>query len=381
MAHAAVKKWFNSGKYAQVNGSRVRPIGHPALKGELLSIQKGQAAATCLRADDGSEWILKKFHQGRALDKSYLVSVTSLLPQKDGFVAGTKRQVLSSDKLTRKPRCYYNAELARYLNDAILMPRVPGIDWACLADDVRDGEVQLSKQERATMCRQLTELVVALEDKGCSHRDFSAGNVFIDMSSLKVYLIDFDSFYHESLSMPKATTCGTVGYAPPFAWRSDVLDARCTWRPCADRYALALLVVEFCIIDRGAPITADGGIFNQDELRRRSGPGLDSARKALAANWPHLSSLFEAAIKSRDFECCPSPEDWGAALGGPIPKAPDLAQLEAIPVDYFRLVLRDAGRTANPLWRAPKLCEIPEFKVKISGDISDGVTLPPDPWR
>lgn len=381
MAHATVEKWFGSGKYAQVNGSRVRPIPHPVLKEEPLSIQKGQASAICLIADDGSKWILKKFHQGRSLDRSYLVSVTSLLPRKDGFIAGTQRQILSSDKLTRTRRCYYAADLATFLDNAILMPQIAGIDWAGLADEVRQGQVQLSKPHRVALCRDLIELVAALEDSECSHRDFSSGNVFIDIASWKIYLIDFDSLYHPSLAMPKATTCGTVGYAPPFAWRGDVLDARRTWCPHADRYALGLLVAEFCVLDKGSPITAEGGMFDQDEIRQRSGPSLDSARKALTAHWPNLSGLFEATINSEHFGSCPSPQDWQRALDSTFPRPPSLTQLESIPAGYFQQILSSINRPAVALWGPPDLSEIPEFKVETRNSFSNVIILPSNPWN
>ena len=103
MAYDPVEKWFKSRKYAQVNGSRVRPIEHPLLKEVPLSIQKGQAESTCLISEDASKWILKKFHKGKGLDRSYLVSVSSLLPRNEAFLAGTDRQILSSEKLTKVP--------------------------------------------------------------------------------------------------------------------------------------------------------------------------------------------------------------------------------------------------------------------------------------
>lgn len=381
MAHASIDKWFGSGKYAKLNGSRVRPIPHPVLDEEPLPIQKGQAVAICLIADDGGRLVLKKFHQGRSLDRSYLVSVTSLLPCKDGFVAGTQRQILSSDKLGRTRGCYYAADLAAFLDATILMPLVTGTDWAGLADEIRQGQVKLSKPHRVALCRNLVELVVSLEDVGCAHRDFSNGNVFIDITSCRIYLIDFDSLYHPSLPMPKATTCGTVGYVPPFAWRGDTLDACRTWCPHADRYALGLLIAEFCILDKGSPITADGGMFDQNELCRRRGPGLDSARKALLAYWPNLSDLFEATIGSRDFESCPSPQDWQHVLDSTFPKPPSLDQLGGIPAGYFERISMSSNRPAIPLLLPPDLSEIPRFKVEPRKGVSNAVTLPSNPWN
>jgi len=194
-------------------------------------------------------------------------------------------------------------------------------------------------------------------------------------------LIDFDSFYHPSLKMPKATTCGTVGYAPPFAWRTNVLDPKRTWCPHADRYTLTILIAEFLTLDRGWPLTAEGGMFDQDELRARSGPGLDTAKKVLNTQWPRVASLFVATINSKDFEFCPSPRDWRRILGSTFPKPPSLSQLENIPVGHFKKILRSTNRAAAPLWPPPNLSEIPKFKVESRRNVSNVVVLPLGPWN
>jgi len=377
----AATAWFESGKYAQINGTRVRPVEHPVLKDELLSIQKGQAESICLVREDGSKRTLKKFHQGKALDRGYLVSVSTLLPKVDGFVAGTQRQVLSSDTLTKTTKCYYAKDLAAFFQDTVLMPHVKGTDWSGLADELREGHIQLTKNQRIGLCRTLTELIAKLENNNCSHRDISSGNAHIDTTTWKIYLIDFDSFYHPSLSMPKATTCGTAGYTPPFARQAGVLDARRTWCLHADRwYALGILIAEFCILDRGSPLTSEGGMFNQDELRVRSGSGLDAARKTLHAQWPAVVSMFDATIKSRDFESCPSPQNWQKVFDGAFVEPPSLAHLESIPADYFQKIL-SMRRPAIPVWSPPYLSEIPEFKPKKPKAISKVVVLPPGPWN
>jgi serine/threonine protein kinase len=380
MAHTALEKWFRSGKYAQVNGSRVRPVPHPVMQEEPLTIQKGQAVAICLICDDGSKWILKKFHPGKNLDRCYLESVTALLPRLDGFIAGTQRQILSSGKVTRVHQCYYANDLVIFIDDSMLMPQVGGDPWSGLADEIREGQIQLSKVERIALCHHLVELIAALEDSNCSHRDISSGNIFIDIATGKIYFIDFDSLFHPSLAMPKSTTCGTIGYAPPFAWRGDVMEAKRTWCPHADRYALGILVTEFCILDKGSPMTSDGGMFDQDELRSRSGPGLNSAMRALITNWPNLSSLFEATINSRDFESCPGPRDWKQAIDRIFPKPPSLADIEGIPAGYFEKILKNASRPAI-IFRPPALSEIPEFKVELRNYCSNVLTLPPNPWN
>jgi serine/threonine protein kinase len=364
MAYEAVERWFRSRRYAQVNGACVRPVQHPLLKDIPLSIQKGQAESICLLGQDGGKWILKKFHKGRGLDRPYLMAVSSLLPELEEFKAGTQRQILSSQTLTRARLCYYSSDLAAFLDDTILMPQVIGIDWSELADEIRQGCVQLSRTRRIQLCRNLIDMVAALERNHCCHRDLSSGNVFIDVTTWKTYLIDFDSFFHVSLAMPRATTSGTMGYVPPFAWRIGVLDPKQTWCLYADRYALSILIVEFLILDTSSPLTAEGGMFKQDELSACSGPGLDAARRALMSQWPSVADLFDAAIHSPDCQSCPSPHDWQQALCGSLARAPKLQEVEYIPSDYFKVALSMATSSGR-CWRPPALSEIPEFGLEL----------------
>jgi serine/threonine protein kinase len=381
MATTEIERWFKSRKYAQVNGCRIRPLPHPMFGQEPLIIQKGQAQAISMAGNDGSKWMLKKFHPSKTIERSYLMSVPALLPRIDGFIAGTRRQLLTPEKLVRAPQCYYAADLADFLNDTILMPRIEGIAWSALADDVRDGQVFLSKVQRIALCRKLIELLLALEGNNCCHRDFSSGNVFIDLTSLTIYLIDFDSLYHPGLTMPKTTTCGTIGYSPPFAWQAGVLDPRRTWCPHADRYSAAIMIAEFCILDKGAPLTADGGMFDQNGLCRRAGPGLETARNVLITYWPNVAELFEATINSKDFESCPSPKDWLDAIDKNPQKSLHLAQIEDVPDGYFDEFLKRAKRHSALIQPAPKLSEIPEFKIGTLLCSSNATTLPPNPWN
>ena len=248
MPAEVIKNWFRSSKYAQMNGTRLRPIEHPMMKGTPLSVAKGQAEAYCMASDNNQRWILKKFHEGKSLDRRYLSSVNSVLPKNEAFIVGSSRKILSFMDLRKSAGCYYARDLADWLNATILMPAAAGGDWAALADDIRSGEVQLKRAQRIELARNLAGVVSALEAHGCSHRDLSSGNVFIVITTRQIYLIDFDSLYHPSLSMPGATTCGTDGYAAPYAWDGDKLIPGRTWCRCADRYALAILIVEFLML-------------------------------------------------------------------------------------------------------------------------------------
>jgi len=128
-------------------------------------------------------------------------------------------------------------------------------------------------------------------------------------------------------------------------------------------------------------------MFDQDELRRGSGTGLDRARKVLNKEWSNVTDLFEMTINSGDFKSCPSPRDWQQVFDG-IPgvfaKPPKLGQLENIPADYFQKIL-SKNLSPAPLWPPPSLSDIPEFHLELplelSKVVSNVVTSPPNPWN
>lgn len=310
MPAEAMDAWLRSGRMARVHGTLFRPLEHHKLKGVPLSIQRGQAEAFFLGEETGTRQILKKFHRGHLFDRTYLEGVTSVLPSEVGFAAGTQRHVLQPSALSRKWGCYYSGMLANWLDGTVLMPVIPGQDWASVADDLRSGALQLGPTQRLTLCRNLCALIGQLETALCSHRDLSSGNVFVEPETGSVSLIDFDSLYHPQLSMPAGTTGGTVGYTAPFVWNNGTLDARASWCLHADRFALGLLVLEFLVLDESCPLTSDGGMFDQDELYARSGPGLQDIARKLNAQFPEAIPMFEASLASMSFDDCPWPEDW-----------------------------------------------------------------------
>lgn len=379
MSHEVVDKWLKSHKFAQVNGKRLRPLEHTLLKGTPLSVQKGQAEAYWVSDENGQNWILKKFNNGKGLEPTYLNAIPSLLPKDNAFKAGTQRQVLSACTLNRNTGCYYTAALANWLDGTVLMPKIPGCDWSATADDIREGKLKLQKGHRIQLALNLANLILVLEKYNCCHRDISSGNVFIIMPSGEIYLIDFDSMYHPNLAMPKATTCGSVGYTSPYAWLSNNLDAKRTWCLYADRYALAIIIVEFLTLDKDSPLTADGGMFEQEELRKRGGKGIDDIKKVLSKEWAQVLPLFDVVINSRNFASCPSPQDWQKVLDN-TPEArikpPRIDELESIRSDYFGAILGKL-RPAAPLYPTPNLSD----SLNLSPTVTRPVSLPPDPWN
>ena len=181
--------------------------------------------------------------------------------------------------------------------------------------------------------------------------------------------------------MPPVTTCGTAGYTPPYAWRDGRLDADATWCERADRYALALLNVEFLILGRGAPLAAEGGIFAQEDLNARGGKSVEFARRLLSQHFPNVVQLFDKAIASKGFDGCPSPADWLRFCGAsPYSTPPSLKDVHYAAPAYFIQLLKKRRKPA-PLWPAPRLSEVPKAIVELPAVREPIVDLPPDPWK
>lgn len=305
-----LNNWLKSGKPAALDGQLLRPLQHPKMPGMPLVVQRGQANALFCRAENNTPWIIKKFLPGRGPDATYLGAVAALLPAHPGFAAGKGRRILQARDLQKAHGAYFTKELQEWIGGTVLMPRIAGTDWAGLADDVRSGDLQLEVNQRISLVRNLSALAKLLEDHRCAHRDFSCTNVFIVLQTGSVCLIDFDTLYHPSLIMPRKSPSGTPGYIAPFVWRNGLQSVDATWHPHADRFALALLNVEFLVLDRGTPLHGDGGMFPQAEIRTRQGRHLAMAMQRLRAMCPGALPLFEAAISSRSYDDCPAPEDW-----------------------------------------------------------------------
>jgi serine/threonine protein kinase len=270
-----------------------------------LSASRGQAEAFYLSDTSGSKWILKKFHKGRELDFSYLSKIGTLVPKIKGTEAATTRRVLRPTSLTdlAGASASNKRDLAAWLDSTVLMQQIPGCAWCELADDLRFGRQSLQRGQRLRFAASLCNIVRALVLARCSHRDLSSGNVFVDLADESVYLIDWDTLFHPSLPMPSNTMAGTPGYIAPFIPRQgQVWDGRASWCGSADEFALAVLIVEFLAAGPGLPSTGDGGLFEQSELERRAGAGIDKILSTIDGEFPTAKKLFLRALQADKFE-------------------------------------------------------------------------------
>ena len=312
MPSEIVDKWFNSKKPAQIDNTRLILRESPIVKGKPLSVQQGQAEVFFAKSSNSSKYILKIFHNGKNPNTAYLNKATSILPSHRALHCGTERKILTKNSIRKEPGVYYSNELANYFDGNILMPFISGLDWASVIDQIRNGKRILPKENRLKLCKSLSGVIKLLEDHQISHRDLSVGNVFINPNTVEISLIDFDSMYHPSLSMPKYSAIGTEGYTAPFV---DANKATLTHSPLADRFALTMLCVEFLILDSSSPFSHEGGIFKQDEINRRSGKTISYAQDKLKKHYPAMLKLFMRALSSNSFNECPTPSEW--LLGKP----------------------------------------------------------------
>jgi serine/threonine protein kinase len=302
------ERWLKSGKYACIEGIKVRPKESQLLRGCPVVVARGQAAAYFLSDDKNGQWILKKFLPGRNPDIRYIEAIQAIIPRTAGFESGHQRRILHHGSLSRSG--YYSSEFLSWIYYTVLMPRIPGWDWAYLADQIRDGVVNLTREQRLLICKNLSEKAALLEKNEIAHRDLSATNVFIDAKSWQVHLIDWDSIYHSQLSMPPNTTYGTSGYVAPYVRLNRVEDPKVTWRALSDRFSLAILNTEFLLVKKDSPLTGDGGMFDQQEIYRADGPGIRKILREARNQFPDAARMLERALAARSCDECPSPDEW-----------------------------------------------------------------------
>lgn len=228
-------------------------------------------------------------------------------------------------------------------------------------------------------CLALARLVESLERAGCTHRDISGGNLFIDPATDGVSLIDFDSLFHRDLAMPARTTCGTAGYIPAFMGAVDAGDPRGTWCVGGDRFAVSILSVEFLLMKPASPEQEDGSLFPQSELSARSGSAVQDARRELMSEWPNAVKLFDRALAATSSLDCPGPEEWRQlclAWNRPpvsLPSMPTWASIR-------RIFARKADDVTNPT-AALNLSEMPVPKLQKPVRPVTVVPLPANPWK
>jgi len=309
-------RWLASNSTARLSGLDLRPMPHRVFPGLAYRVTKGQGTVFFLEQyTHRNVWLLKKFAASRRPSDAYLESVTDYLPGGAAFFTCSQRRILRAGHMDRTRSDFRDERLALYLEGTILMPKAPGMSWSSVADDLRNGEVTMTLLQRLQIALNLVTYVEALEEANCSHRDFSGFNIHLTRNG-RLYVIDWDSLCHPELPFQPNTTSGTMGYMPPFLRDpSGSWDAARSWRPHADRFAMAILITEFLLIGPHTPAPhEDGSLFSQSQLNDSDNSLVRDQVQRLRRLSKGVANLFERALGVASFDVCPSPEQWRSAL-------------------------------------------------------------------
>lgn len=303
-----IRAWLVSGQCAFLNKIALVPRSEGTESASPMVIKSDEGFAYFLVDSNGQGWILKKFLPGQAPEWAYAGAIQSLVPKIPGFESGFLRTTLR--RLSVSPAGFYDSEFRKWLEGTILMPQVMAQTWADLAGAIRSHKIELGDPDRVFLCSRFSEMIAALESGGLAHRDLSSRNILINVSTRNIHLVDWDSLYHATLRAQSETNCGTNGYIAPFVRVNGEEDVHLSWQEKSDRFALAVLNCEFLAMAPGSVSVEEGGLLQQSDIDRRSGPTLFELRKKLESRFPAAMHLLNQAINASAFEECPSPSDW-----------------------------------------------------------------------
>lgn len=330
-----MQAWLRVGRPATLDGVTLMPRRAESMSAAPLVTTGAQGSAYYLVDDSDRGWVLKKFAADCQPAAAYTEAVQMLLPHEAGFESGFERRVLKSWSVS--PEDYCDEEFQAWLDGTILMHQVAAPTWAESAASIRDGATVLPKVERLFLCRKLSEKVDWLDAASLAHRDLSGTNLMLDALNVDVHFIDWDSLYHPTLAPPPNAACGARGYAAPFAKVNGVDEVGLTWCEGADRFALAILNAEILTMHTDSTLTGDGGLFEQEDLDRRSGPSVTDVRNRLRRTFPAAVKLLEAALTATRFEECPAPSHWIEFVQAESPNsAGEVWGMETAPDEDFR---------------------------------------------
>jgi len=311
-----VNDWLKSCHTVRICGQDLKPVPHSLFPDRALSIIKGQGAVYFLKQVPYKNiWLLKIFTPGRRPEDNYLKAVSRHLPGTAEFFTCKQRRLITRDHFDLASSGFRNPNLLSLIEGAILMQKVPGMTWASIADDLRESKIELSTVKRLRMCISLAVCISMLEAGQCSHRDISSLNVFFDENG-RAYLIDWDSLYHPRLPFQCNTPVGTMGYIAPFLKATEGgIDGASTWCTCADRFALAALIIEILLIGPDTTLSnEDGSLFSQEQIDTRNHEFVrDQIEKLKQISNPFVT-LAQHSFSGSSFTGCPSPGEWLGAL-------------------------------------------------------------------
>ena len=308
----AIQSWLASGEYAVIHQVPLRPVPLPNVSTLPLVDVGQQGSAYQLVDDNNNRWILKRFFSAMQPEPDYLASIQQLVPRRSGFEAGFERKMVTAADLSHSS--FNHVDLSSWIAGTVLMPHVDTRSWANLIRFVTEGSLELSSIERLMLARRLSEAVGWLESSNLAHRDLSSANVLVDVMNVNVHLIDWDGLFHPDLNFQLNAVIGSNGYLAPFLKGGGITGATSTWMEHADRFALAVLNAELLTVEAGSRRHVDGGLLDQADVFNNFGPTLLGIKTRLQRALPSAALLFDRALNATNFDECPGPGDWLAAI-------------------------------------------------------------------
>lgn len=303
-----MRTWLESNQYAVLDNIALLPRRRGQLAPAPVVIESEDGFAYFLTDASEAGWILKKFIAKQEPDRGYTAAIQALVPNVSGFESGFERKLLKSSSVSSVAFC--NTEFQAWIDGTVLMPQVVCPTWREVSDSLSDGSLILSTAHRLLLCSRVSEMVQSLESVGVAHRDLSSRNILIDPRNPAAHFVDWDSLYHDTLTMQSNTACGTNGYIAPFVKANGVELVHFTWAERSDRFALAILNIELLAARTGSRRVEDGGLLLQRDLDNRAGPTLVAVRNILGRDFPDAVQLLDQALSASNFSECPSPADW-----------------------------------------------------------------------
>lgn len=271
---------------------------HPFAKNMVFSLIGSKAKIFRVRNDEGGLFALKVFY--KSFRTSHIIILNDILKQYVDLPGLTvsNRLVLTKENNADAIREYPDLEFS------VLMPWIEGS--TCLEIFSFFDNLPLPKApEIIQNTKRLSEILYGLERYGLAHTDISSSNVIVNTTASKIDFVGIENFYGEKIPQPAYLSAGSPGYAHPTA--SEGL-----WCPEADRFAGAILVVEYLgLLDAKIKQYAHGEtFFASAELGQRTSGRFNYLKKFLASLDKRLSELFTQTWFSPTLEKCPSLEEW-----------------------------------------------------------------------
>lgn len=305
----SIEPWFLGQWSLSLAGSPpMKPARHPMFSAPV-EITRGQASNYLLDGSDGTRWFLKSFKKAMRPEDDYVAAVASLVPRGIEMSTGFERRVVSASTVTDGEGHPFTNSFVAWLDGTVLSPKAGGMQWSDWLTRLSDSEEAPSAETRRRLVLGLISAIARLEAVDVSHRDLSGGNVLVDGD--QPHLIDWDTACHRSLSFQSNTPVGSTGYMAP--WLGT--DAAASWSPRADRFSLAILIMECLSVTAGTKLVGDGNLFRQQDLGK--GDQLRPEVLRPLQQFGSAAELFRETWLASSFDDCPSPSDWAIALGAP----------------------------------------------------------------